>query len=88
MTRRTLLHAVKEGKHFTQPAGLFAIRPVAEAPKDECSHSAWLLRHEAFPRFDYDPDSVFSEKTGERGSGGQGHTGIPGANLLDLGVRI
>ena len=67
MTRRTLLHAVKEGKHFTQPAGLFAIHPIAEALKDEYFYFAWLLRHEAFLRFGYDPDAVFSEKTDEYG---------------------
>jgi hypothetical protein len=50
-----------------QSAGLVAIHPVAEALKDEYSYFAWLLRHEAFLRFDYDPDSVFSEKTDEYG---------------------
>jgi hypothetical protein len=50
-----------------QPAGLVAVHPVAEAPKDDCFHSAWLLRYEAFLRFDYDPDAVFSEKAGECG---------------------
>jgi len=67
MTRRVSLHAVKDGKHFTQSAGLVAIHPVAEALKDEYFYFAWLLRYEAFLRFGYDPDAVFSEKTGEYG---------------------
>ena len=50
-----------------QSAGLVAIHPVAEALKDEYSYFAWLLRHEAFLRFNYDPDSVFSKKTNEYG---------------------
>jgi hypothetical protein len=84
MTRRTLLHAAKNGKHFTQPAGLFAIRPVAEAPKDERFYFAWLLRYEALLRFGYDPDAALFEKAGERGFRGRGRSGIPGVNLLDL----
>lgn len=40
---------------------------VAEKLKDGCFYFAWLLRHEAFLRFKYDPDAVFSEKTGECG---------------------
>jgi len=31
-----ILHAVKEGKHFTQSAGLVAIHPIAEALADGC----------------------------------------------------
>jgi len=56
---------VKDWKHFTQSAGLVAIHPIAEALKDEYFYFAWMLRHEAFLRFDYDPDTVFSEKTDE-----------------------
>jgi len=48
-------------------AGLVAIHPVAEALKDEYFYFAWLLRHEAFLRFKYDPDAVLSEETGEYG---------------------
>jgi hypothetical protein len=48
-------------------AGLVAIHPIAEAPEGERSHSAWLLRREAFLRFNYDPDAVFSEKTDDYG---------------------
>ena len=61
------LHAVKDGMHFTQAAGLVAIHPIAEALKDEYFYFAWQLRHEAFLRFGYDPDAVFSEKVDEYG---------------------
>jgi len=53
----------------TQAPGLLATCPVAEAPGDEYFYFAWLLRHEAFLRFNYDPDAVFSEKVDERGFG-------------------
>ena len=88
MRRKVLHHVVKNGKHFTQSAGLLMTCPVAEALKDECFLSAWLLRYEAFLRFGYDPDAVFTEKTGECGFRGQRRTEIPGVNLLDLRVRI
>jgi len=68
-TRSRSLHAVKNGKHFTQAAGLVAIHPIAEALKDEYYHFAWLLRHEAYLRFNYDPDAVFSGKADEYGFG-------------------
>lgn len=61
------LHAVKDGKHFTQAAGLVAIHPIAEALKDEYFYVAWRLRHEAFLRFGYDPDQVFCERIDEHG---------------------
>lgn len=64
---RQTLHAVKDGKHFTQSAGLITIHPIAEALRDEYFYFAWLLRHEAFVRFNYDPDIVFCKKIGERG---------------------
>ena len=48
-------------------AGLLATCPVAEAPEGEYSYFAWLLRHEAFLRFGYDPGAVLPEKTGGRG---------------------
>lgn len=51
----------------TQSAGLVAIHPIAEALKDEYFYFARLLRHEAFLRFNYDPDVIFSEKTDEYG---------------------
>jgi len=68
-TRNRSLHAVKDGRHFTQAAGLVAIHPIAEALKDEYPHFAWLLRREAHLRFGYDPDAVFSGKVGEYGFG-------------------
>ena len=67
VTKTRSLHAVKDGKHFTQAAGLVAIHPIAEALKDEYFCFAWLLRREAFVRFDYDPDGVSSKSTDEHG---------------------
>jgi hypothetical protein len=58
---------VKNERHFTRSAGLVATRPVGEDLKDEYFHFAWLVRHEAFLRFNYDPDAVFSEKTDDYG---------------------
>jgi len=49
--------------------GWSAVHPIAEALEDECFHFAWLLRREAFLRFGYDPDAVFSEKADEDGFG-------------------
>jgi len=53
----------------TRSAGLVAVHPIAEPPRDECFRFAWLLGREAFLRFAYDPDTVFSEKIDERGFG-------------------
>jgi len=78
------LHAVKDGNHFTQAAGLVAIHPIAEALKDEHPHFAWLLRHEAYLRFNYDPDAVFSERTDEHGFGRRGKVEIPGEQPTSL----
>ena len=61
------LHAVQDGKHFTQSAELVAIHPIAEAITDEYFYFAWLLRHESFLRFNYDPNRVFYKKTDEYG---------------------
>jgi hypothetical protein len=61
------LHAVKDGKHFTQSAGLVSAHPIAEALADEYFYFAWLIRFESFKRFNYDPDSVFCSKTNEYG---------------------
>lgn len=66
-TKRETLRAVKNGKHFTQSAGLVAIHPIAEALADEYFYFAWLLRRESYLRFNYDPDLVFSEETDEYG---------------------
>lgn len=61
------LHAVKDGNHFTQSAGLVAIHPIAHALADEYFYFVWLLRCESFNRFNYDPDLVFCKKTDEVG---------------------
>ena len=54
------LHAVKDGEHFTQSAGLVAIHPIADALAKEYFHFSWLLRRESYLRFSYDPDDVLS----------------------------
>jgi hypothetical protein len=53
-------HAAKLGRHFTQSAGLIAAQPIADAICDEFPCFSWFLRAEAFIRFGYDPDGVFS----------------------------
>jgi len=58
---QSCLHAVKDGKHFTNPVGLVAIHPIADALADEIGYFAWLLRWEAHSRFGYDPNEVFSQ---------------------------
>ncbi len=55
----TTVRAVKDGKYFTQAAGLVAIHPVADAAADEYAEFAWWLREKAFNRFGFDPDGVF-----------------------------
>jgi hypothetical protein len=52
-------HAMREGEHFTQSAGLVAVHPIADGLAGDCAYFAWLLRYEAFLRFGYDPDKVF-----------------------------
>jgi len=61
------MHAVKDGNHFTQSAGLVAIHPIAEALRDEYFYFSWLIRYESFLRFNYDPDMVFCNKIDELG---------------------
>ncbi len=56
------LHAVTDGYHFTEAAGLVAIHPVAEALAEEYFYFAWELRWEAYKRFGYNPDNIFSSK--------------------------
>lgn len=51
--------AVRDGDYFTKAAGLVAIHPIADGLADEVSLFAWLLRREAFERFEFDPDGVF-----------------------------
>lgn len=58
--RKTTLHSVKSGNHFTQSAGLVAVHPIADQMCDEYPFLAWLLRAESFKKFGYDPDEVFS----------------------------
>jgi len=53
-------HAVKDGLHFTQSAGLVAVHPIADALYAEDPEFAELLRKESFNRFGYDPDGIFS----------------------------
>lgn len=53
-------HAVKSEQHFTHSAGLIAIHPAADGLASDSPFFAWWLRLEAFWRFRYDPDRVFS----------------------------
>jgi len=57
--RTSSVRAVVEGNYFTEAAGLVAIHPLADGLATESSYFAWLLRHEAFVRFRFDPDNVF-----------------------------
>jgi hypothetical protein len=59
--KSSALHAAKNGLHFTQSAGVVAVHPIADGMCDEYPFFAWLLRAEAFRRFGYDPDGVFSD---------------------------
>ncbi len=54
-------HAVKHPMYFSEAAGLVAAHPIADSLADEFGYFAWLLRHEAFLRFSFDPDSVFQK---------------------------
>ena len=58
---KSVLHASRDGEHFTQAAGLVALHPLADGLVGDCSFFAWLLRYEAFIRFNYDPDGVFNK---------------------------
>jgi hypothetical protein len=51
--------AVKDGSYFTEAAGLVAVHPIADALAEELAYFAWLLRYEAFCRFEFDPDRIF-----------------------------
>jgi hypothetical protein len=55
-----VLHATRDGNHFTQSAGLVALHPLADGLVGDCAYFAWLLQHEAFVRIDYDPNGVFN----------------------------
>lgn len=65
--RSESLHAKKNGLHFTQSAGLVAVHPIADAMCDEFPSFAWRLRAEAYLRFEYDPDAVFSGQINDLG---------------------
>jgi len=67
MDGKQTLHAIKDGNHFTQSAGLVAIHPIAEALADEFYHFAWTLRQESFKKFKYDPDQVFCTRIDKLG---------------------
>jgi hypothetical protein len=69
---RPSLHAVKHPRHFTQSAGLVAVHSIAHALANEFAVFAWRLRAEAFLRFGYDPEGVFSEAQDEFGFVGRG----------------
>ncbi|MBI1918406.1 MAG: hypothetical protein HYS12_27260 [Planctomycetes bacterium] len=56
---RTCTRAVAHASYFTEAAGLVAVHPIAHALADELAYFAWLLRHEAYARFGFDPDGVF-----------------------------
>jgi hypothetical protein len=58
--RKSVLHATRDGNHFTQSAGLVALHPLADGLVGDCAYFAWLLRYEAFKRFNYDPDGNFT----------------------------
>lgn len=55
------LHASNSKEHFTHSAGLVAAHPLAHSLAGDCAYFAWLLRFEAFKRFKYDPDGVFTK---------------------------
>jgi hypothetical protein len=38
-----VLHAVRDGGHFTQSAGLVALHPLADGLVGDCKYFAWLL---------------------------------------------
>jgi hypothetical protein len=62
--RQISTRAVVRGDSFTEAAGLVAVYPVADALADELAYFAWLLRYEAFIRFGFDPDGVFTSRPG------------------------
>jgi hypothetical protein len=55
-------HAVKDGFHFTQSAGLVAVHPIADALCEEDQDFSHALRKISFDRFGYDPDGMFSSQ--------------------------
>lgn len=61
LDKKNTIHAVKDGKHFTQSAGLVAIHPVLDQAADEYPCISWLLRAISYLKFGYDPDQVFDQ---------------------------
>ena len=60
VNKTTTTHAVRDGRFFTEAAGLVSLHPVADAMADEFYDFAWWLRREAYNRFGFDPDCVFN----------------------------
>ncbi len=56
-----ILHAVRDGEHFTHSGGLVAAHPAAHFVAHHSELLSWLLRWEAFCRFGYDPNGVFKK---------------------------
>jgi hypothetical protein len=51
--------AVSDGRLFTEAAGLVAVHPLADYVSTSEPLLAWLLRWEAFRRFNFDPMRIF-----------------------------
>lgn len=81
INRSKTTHAAKEGYHFSQSAGLIAAHPITDGLADEFPFFAWRLRAEAFIRFNYDPDGVFSATQNELG-----FSGGPIVEIVEPGV--
>lgn len=60
--RGRVLNAVQVAGEFTNSRGLVAAHPVADFVAANSRLLAWLLRWEAFRRFKYDPDKIFSRQ--------------------------
>lgn len=54
-------HAIKDGRYFTEAAGLVAVHPLADAMAEEFADFAWWLRREAYKKFGFDPDNVLHQ---------------------------
>lgn len=58
-SKKTVPHAVRDGRYFTHSGGLVAAHPVAHHLAHQSALLKWLLRREAFLRFQFDPMNVF-----------------------------
>ena len=56
----TVLVLLLDENLFTEAAGLVSVHPIADALADEVPYFAWMLRWEAYKKFGFDPDGVFS----------------------------